>query len=70
MTAERIGMLVTIVTIITQAGLYLLSGGFTAGGKLSQIQAEMRMIRQELKSANQLQDYRLNKLEEFDKPQK
>ncbi|BAY16884.1 hypothetical protein NIES21_27180 [Anabaenopsis circularis NIES-21] len=64
MTTERIGMLVTLVTIVTQAGLYLLSGGFSAGGKLTKIESEMRMIRQELKAANQMQDYRINKLEE------
>ncbi|MBD2489439.1 hypothetical protein [Aulosira sp. FACHB-615] len=64
MTAERIGMLVTSVTIITQAGLYLLSGGFSAGGKLTKIESEMRMIRQELRASNQMQDYRINKLEE------
>ncbi|MBD2592888.1 hypothetical protein H6G74_00920 [Nostoc spongiaeforme FACHB-130] len=64
MTTERIGMLVTIVTVVTQTGLYLLSGGFSAGGKLTKIESEMRMIRQELKAANQMQDYRINKLEE------
>lgn len=68
MTTERITMLVAIVTILTQSGLYLLSGGFTAGGKLTKIESEMKMIRQELNSANRMQDYRINKLEESQSP--
>lgn len=70
MTTERVGMLITLITILTQAGLYLLSGGFSVGTKLSDMQAEMKMIRQELKSANQIQDYRINKLEEAEQKTK
>ncbi len=63
MTTERVTMLITVLTIVTQGSLYLLSGGFAAGGKLNQIESEMKLIRQEVVAANQIQDYRLDKLE-------
>ncbi|MDP5016553.1 MAG: hypothetical protein NWQ43_04495 [Dolichospermum sp.] len=62
-STERVTMLITILTIATQAGLYLLTGGFAAGGKLNGIESEIKLIRQEVVSANQIQDYRLDKLE-------
>jgi hypothetical protein len=63
MTTERVTMLITVLTIVTQGGLFLLSGGFAAGGKLSDISSEMKILRQEVTAANQIQDYRLDKLE-------
>ncbi|MBD2503125.1 hypothetical protein [Anabaena azotica] len=62
-TSERVIMLVTVVTVVTQGALYLLSGGFAAGNELSQIRAELKLIRQETTAANRLQDYRLEGLE-------
>jgi hypothetical protein len=63
MSTERLTMLITVLTIVTQSGLYLLTGGFAAGGKLTQIESEIKLIRQEVTSANQIQDFRLGKLE-------
>ncbi|MTJ12352.1 hypothetical protein FJR11_07030 [Anabaena sp. UHCC 0187] len=60
---ERVTMLITVLTVATQVGLYLLTGGFAAGGKLNGIESEIKLIRQEVVSANQIQDYRLDKLE-------
>jgi hypothetical protein len=66
-STERVTMIITILTIATQAGLYLLTGGFAAGGKLSDIESEIKLIRQEVVGANQIQDYRLDKLESLAK---
>ncbi|MEY3400732.1 MAG: hypothetical protein RLZZ86_335 [Cyanobacteriota bacterium] len=63
MTVERGMALVTIMTIATQLGLFLVSGGFTVGGKLSNIDSEMRLLRQEVQAANKIQDFRLDKVE-------
>jgi len=61
--AEKVTMLITVLTVVTQTGLYLLTGGFAAGGKLNGIESEIKLLRQEVSSANQIQDYRLDKLE-------
>jgi hypothetical protein len=66
-STERVTMIITILTIATQAGLYLLTGGFAAGGKLSDIESEVKVIRQEVVGANQIQDYRLDRLESLAK---
>ncbi|WP_016951250.1 hypothetical protein [Anabaena sp. PCC 7108] len=63
MTSERVAMMITMLTIVTQGGIYLLSGGFAVGGKLNEIESELKLIRQEVVAANQIQDYRLDKLE-------
>ncbi|MBD2692634.1 hypothetical protein [Anabaena catenula] len=63
LTTERVTVLITVLTILVQAGLYLSSGGFAAGSKLNQIESELKLIRQEVVSANQIQNYRLDKLE-------
>ncbi|MGB3422702.1 MAG: hypothetical protein WBA52_20165 [Dolichospermum sp.] len=63
MTVERGMALITIMTIATQLGLFLVSGGFTVGGKLSNIDSEMRLLRQEVQAANKIQDFRLDKVE-------
>ncbi|TAF07775.1 MAG: hypothetical protein EAZ77_08680 [Nostocales cyanobacterium] len=63
LTTERVAMLITILTIVTQAGLFLVSGGFTVGGRLSDITSEMKILRQEVAASNQIQEYRLDKLE-------
>ena len=63
MTVERGMALVTIMTIATQLGLFLVSGGFTVGGKLSNVDSEMRLLRQEVQAANKIQDFRLDKVE-------
>jgi hypothetical protein len=63
MSTERLTMLITVLTVVTQSGLYLFTGGFATGGKLNQIESEVKLIRQELVGANQIQDYRLDKLE-------
>jgi hypothetical protein len=63
MTVERGMALVTIMTIATQIGLFLVSGGFTVGGKLSNIDSEIRILRQEVQAANKIQDFRLDKVE-------
>lgn len=63
MTVERGMALVTIMTIATQLGLFLVSGGFTVGGKLSNIDSEMRLLRQEVQAANKIQDFRIDKVE-------
>ena len=61
--ANTIAILVTIITVITESVIYLLTGGFAAGGKLSEINSEIKLLRQEVAGANQIQDYRLDKLE-------
>jgi hypothetical protein len=66
-SAGLVTTIITILTITTQVGLYLLTGGFAAGGKLNGIESEIKLIRQEVVSANQIQDYRLNKLEAREK---
>jgi hypothetical protein len=63
MSTERMAMLITILTAVTQGGLYLLSGGFAVGGKLSDVTAEIKLLRQEVQASNQIQDYRLDKLD-------
>jgi hypothetical protein len=63
MSTERLTMLITVLTIAIQSGLYLITGGFAAGGKLTQIESEIKLIRQEVTSANQIQDFRFGKLE-------
>ncbi len=63
MNAERIGMLVAGLTVITQSGLYLLSGGFSVGSKVADMNAEIKLLRNEIVSQNRIQDYRLDKLE-------
>lgn len=63
MTVDRGMMLVTMATITTQIGLFLVGGGFTVGGKLSDIDSQMRLLRQEVQAANKIQDYRLDKVE-------
>lgn len=63
MTAERLTMLITVLTVATQLGFYLLTGGFAAGSKLHQIESEIKLIRQEVVSANKIQDFRLDNLE-------
>ncbi len=62
-SSDRVPMLITVLTITAQAGLYLLSGGFTAGSKLSEMNSEIKLLRQEVAGTNQIQDYRLDKLE-------
>jgi len=42
---------------------YLLTGGFAAGGKLSEINSEVRLLRHEVVASNKIQDFRLDKLE-------
>jgi hypothetical protein len=61
--ADGIMVLITVITIVTQSGLHLLTGGFAAGGKLSEINSEVRLLRHEVAAANKIQDYRLEKLE-------
>ena len=56
-------MTISILTVITQCGLYLLSGGFAAGGKLSEMSSDIKLLRQEIAATNQIHDYRLDKLE-------
>jgi hypothetical protein len=58
-------LLITILTVATQSVFYLLTGGFAAGGKLSEMNSdsEVKLLRQEVAGANQIQDYRLDKLE-------
>jgi hypothetical protein len=61
--ANGIMVLITAITIVTQSGLYLLTGGFAAGGKLSEINSEVRLLRHEVTASNKIQDFRLDKLE-------
>lgn len=63
MSSERVGMLIAVLTIATQSGLYLLSGGFSVGEKVSNMNSEIRLLKNEIISQNQIQDYRLDKLE-------
>ncbi|WP_353930963.1 hypothetical protein WJM97_22335 [Okeanomitos corallinicola TIOX110] len=63
MTTERATMLITILTIVTQVALFLVSGGFTVGGKLTAIDSEIKILRQEIMGQNQVQDYRIERLE-------
>jgi hypothetical protein len=67
MSSERVGMLIAVLTIATQSGLYLLSGGFSVGEKVSNMNSEIRLLKNEVISQNQIQDYRLDKLESISK---
>lgn len=60
---ERIGLSLTALTIVTQSGLYLISGGFSVGSKVADMNSEIKLLRNEIVSQNQIQDYRLDKLE-------
>jgi len=62
--ANGVTLLITILTVATQSVFYLLTGGFAAGGKLSEMNSEIKLLRQEVAGANQIQDYRLDKLED------
>ncbi len=61
--ANGIMVLITAITIVAQSGLHLLTGGFAAGGKLSEINSEVRLLRHEVAASNKIQDFRLDKLE-------
>jgi hypothetical protein len=63
MNTERLGVTITIITITVQVGLYLLSGGFSVGSKVSDMGAEIRLLRSEITAQNEIQNYRLDKLE-------
>jgi uncharacterized protein YjfI (DUF2170 family) len=63
MNVQQVSILITVLTIVTQSGLYLLSGGFSIGSRVSDISAEIRLLRGEVISQNQIQDYRLDRLE-------
>ncbi|MBD2628848.1 hypothetical protein [Trichormus variabilis] len=63
MSTERLTMLITVLTIATQSGLYLVTGGFSIGSKVSDMGAEIKLIRSEVVSQNEIQNYRLDKLE-------
>ncbi len=73
MTNERIamiGIIITLITVLSNLSIYLVSGGFSAGNKLTKIELEMKMIRQEIKASNdkqeasnKMQDYRVEQLE-------
>ena len=54
---------IAILTAAVQSGLYLLTGGFAAGDKLSEINSEVRLLRHEVAASNKIQDFRLDKLE-------
>jgi hypothetical protein len=64
---EKIGITITAATVVVQSVIWTASGGFTAGGKLALIESEIKLIRQEIGTTNQLQDYRLDKLEAYKK---
>jgi hypothetical protein len=50
------GTVINLITIFANTMLYGITGGFSAGKQLTEIKAEMRMIRHELKTSNQMQD--------------
>ncbi|BAZ50503.1 hypothetical protein NIES4103_31190 [Nostoc sp. NIES-4103] len=64
LNTERLMMIFTLITAITQGGLYLATGGFSAGSKLEKTSSELALLRKELESQNKLQDYRLNVIEQ------
>ncbi|MEA5515534.1 hypothetical protein [Nodularia sp. UHCC 0506] len=57
MTAQKLTVLITVLTLSTQAALYLLTGGFTLGNRVSDISSEIKLLRAEITSQNQIQDY-------------
>lgn len=63
MTTQQVTILITVLTLSTQAALYLLTGGFTLGNRVSDISSEIKLLRTEVISQNQIQDYRIDKLE-------
>ncbi|MBD2416069.1 hypothetical protein H6G80_03130 [Nostoc sp. FACHB-87] len=72
LTNERIAMLgvfITLLTISSNVVVYLISGGFSAGTKLSEIKSDIKIMRNDIKSSNQMQDYRIKQLEEKINPQ-
>jgi hypothetical protein len=54
---------ITLTTLFCQTGLYLASGGFSAGRQLTIIEAEIKLMRTEVLAANQIQDLRLSNIE-------
>ncbi|MBD2569689.1 hypothetical protein [Anabaena lutea] len=63
MSTERLTMLITVLTIATQSGLYLITGGFSIGSKVSDMGAEIKLLRSEIVAQNEIQNYRLDELE-------
>ncbi len=63
MTAERLAMLITVLTITTQSGLYLITGGFSMGNRVSDMTSEIKLLRSEVVAQNEIQNYRIEKLE-------
>ncbi|WP_227789458.1 MULTISPECIES: hypothetical protein, partial [unclassified Nodularia (in: cyanobacteria)] len=62
MTIERMTALITVLTIVIQSGLYLVSGGFTIGNRVTEITSEIKLLRSEVVSQNEIQNYRIEKL--------
>lgn len=61
---ERLMMIFTLITALTQGALYLATGGFSAGSRLEKNSSELALLRKELEAQNKLQDYRLGILEQ------
>ena len=62
-SSNAVMVFIAIITAAIQSGLYLLSGGFAAGDKLSEMNSEIKLLRHEVAASNKIQDYRLDKLE-------
>jgi hypothetical protein len=59
-----IAVAITITTVLSQSALFAASGGFSAGKQLAEIGSELKLLRTEIVSSNQIQDFRISSLEE------
>jgi len=63
MNDSKIAIGFAVITAVVQGGLYLASGGFSAGKQLTGIESDVKQLRAEIIAANQVQDFRLNAIE-------
>jgi len=59
MTTERLTMLLAAASLIGQFSVYLLSGSFTIGEKLTTIEADIKSLKIESLATNKIQSHRL-----------
>lgn len=63
MTNQQVAVSITVLTVTVQAGLYLITGGFNLGNRVADITSEIKLLRAEVVAQNEIQNYRLDKLE-------
>lgn len=59
MTTQQVTILITVLTLSTQAALYLLTGGFTLGNRVADISSEIKLLWTENKTKINIMDSKL-----------